>query len=94
MNIALDYDGTYTRDPKMWDGFISMCKWHGHKIFICTCRGPNPQENQDMVVPAGIECYFTNGQSKAPFMERQGITVHVWIDDMPDMITDGAMLVG
>ena len=94
MNIALDYDDTYTRDPEMWDGFIALCRGRGHEVFICTCRGPNPQENQDMVVPAGIDVYYTNGQSKAPYMARLGIMVHVWIDDTPEMLIDGVMLVG
>ena len=94
MNIALDYDDTYTRDPKLWDLFLGYAKARGHRVFFCTCRGPNPDENRDMIIPSGIECYYTNGASKRPFMYDRGIMVDVWIDDMPEMITDGTILIG
>ena len=29
MTIALDYDGTYTRAPVVWDGFIALAEVEG-----------------------------------------------------------------
>ena len=38
MNIALDYDGTYNRDLKLWDEFIFNAVERGHDIRIVTFR--------------------------------------------------------
>lgn len=38
MNIALDYDGTYTADPDMWLRFVEEAQAAGHKVFIVTMR--------------------------------------------------------
>ena len=32
MHLALDYDNTYTRDPKTWDKVISIFRQAGHKV--------------------------------------------------------------
>ena len=33
MRIALDYDGTYTADPDLWDKFINSCR-DKHDVWI------------------------------------------------------------
>lgn len=34
MKLALDYDGTYTRDPDLWDTFIAAAQGHRIDIWI------------------------------------------------------------
>lgn len=86
MNIALDYDDTFTRDPAFWGGVIRWARSRGHRIFICTCRAA--KDNDDMALPCNMEIYFTGGSPKRKFMADLGIRVDVWIDDMPEMILD------
>ena len=93
MNIALDYDDTYTRDPRFWDAVISLAEYIGHTVFFCTCRGEH-DNNEDMKTPDGVVVYFTNGEAKKPYMARIGIKVDIWIDDMPELLVEGACLVG
>ncbi|CAB5221619.1 hypothetical protein UFOVP247_216, partial [uncultured Caudovirales phage] len=38
MNIALDFDDTYTRAPSLWNNFIADAKDKGHDIRIVTYR--------------------------------------------------------
>lgn len=38
MIIALDYDGTYTADPALWDQFILLAIKNNHYVVCCTLR--------------------------------------------------------
>jgi len=100
MNIALDYDDTYTRDPEFWNRFINMCWVKGHYVCICTCRGDNEHERIKLVesgdiITDRVPVFYTDGQAKREYMTRVGgILIHVWIDDMPDLILEGPIAIG
>ena len=90
MNIGLDYDDTYTKDPLLWDHFIRHLPY-SHKVYIVTCRRDTP-ENREEVCVKGIakhRHHFTGLAAKKWYMEQQGIKVDVWIDDNPDSIVKG-----
>lgn len=89
MNIALDYDDTYTRDPELWDRFINNAVAHGHDIRIVTFRNGNGN-NDDIAATIGdrIPVIFTGGISKRRFCYAVDFWVNVWIDDMPEIIVD------
>lgn len=38
MNISIDFDDTYTRDPEMWNAFIRLAQASGHKVYCVTAR--------------------------------------------------------
>ncbi len=38
MIICIDYDDTYTRDPSLWDSFISNVKHRNHTVICVTMR--------------------------------------------------------
>jgi len=84
MRIAIDYDGTYTRDPKMWDIFISNAKSHGHEIICVTMRYPHEEIN----MPCNI--IYTSREAKARHTMMKNIEFDVWIDDNPLYIYQGA----
>lgn len=91
MNLSLDYDNTYTRDPAFWNGFISMAKRYGHTVYCVTMRTPAEGDDvrkylQDLV--DGI--YFTSREAKHDYMFRQRISIDVWIDDMPFFVMNSA----
>lgn len=83
MLIALDYDGTYTADPALWNEFVSSARRRGHEVHIVTMRAE--------CEPVRIGCqvdriHYTDRKAKRPFMQARGYMVQVWIDDMPEFI--------
>ena len=41
MNIALDFDGTYTEAPWLWNKFIDDAYLLGHEVYLVTGRPPD-----------------------------------------------------
>lgn len=90
MNIALDYDDTYTADPELWDDFCRMASDRGHHVYVVTCRPEKLSPlKEDLYVPMYSEDVFcTNHKAKRPFMEEEGINIDIWIDDSPEYIVE------
>ena len=85
MLIALDYDGTYTADPLLWDGFLQSAKKAGHEIVCATMR--HEHEGADVIESLpGILVVFTGRQAKRTFLAERGIFPTIWIDDNPAWI--------
>lgn len=93
MTIAIDYDGTYTRDPQMWNKIIRLFKEKGHRVVCATMRYPETvQFHNGHTEAADVlnnlahlvdEVYFTSRQAKAPFLKEKGVHVDIWVDDNP-----------
>ena len=94
MNIALDFDDTYTRDPAMWDLFIFDAKNRGHDIRIVTFRKPNMTDPALDFLSRSIPVIFTDYTPKRKFTNTMGWMVDVWIDDSPEFIVDFSKFVG
>lgn len=82
MRIALDYDGTYTADPGMWNTFIELARLRGHEIFIVTMRYPTEPVSP---LPMDIEVIYTSRQAKARHAQAD-----IWIDDNPQFVFGGS----
>jgi hypothetical protein len=92
MNIAIDFDDTYTRDPFFWNIVIAHAFNRGHKVYCVTARADkNDQEVLGSIgkVVGEANCYFTAMQGKRAYMYANGIKIDVWVDDTPDMIVRG-----
>ena len=90
MNIAIDFDDTYTADPELWDGFIKLCKSRGHSCFIVTMRSDN-KNNRDRVNSTlinSIPVVYCGGRWKKNIVESHEIKIDIWIDDLPFLIQD------
>ncbi len=92
MLIALDYDGTYTADPEMWDSFIHNARIRGHSIVVATMRFNKLEgdevrkalaESVDLIV-------FTERKAKKQFLRNMQIIPDIWIDDQPDWLYEDA----
>lgn len=79
MRIALDYDGTYTADPCLWDSFIERCR-DRHDVWIVTMRYPYEAINMNIPV------IYTSRKPKIAYCEGNGIYFDVWIDDQPEFL--------
>ena len=87
--IALDYDGTYTRDSDMWDRAIELFKSYGWRVLVVTARRDTEENVADVIVP-GCSVVFTRLSPKLWFMkEKRGINVDIWIDDDPSAVLNG-----
>lgn len=87
--IALDYDGTYTAAPDMWDRMIELFRFYGWRVFIVTARRDTEENVAEVSVP-GCSVVFTRLAPKQWFMkEKRGIDVDIWIDDDPSVIING-----
>lgn len=85
MIIGLDYDGTYTRDPKTFDRIISQFRLSGHRVICITMR--RPDEPVDL---KEIEVIYTSRRAKLLYAEENGIQIDIWIDDKPRwLLNDG-----
>jgi hypothetical protein len=84
MNIAIDYDSTYTQDPELWNEFIASSQARGHSVICVTMRYPDCPEERIEGLP--IPVYYTGRGAKMPFVKRLDLHVDVWIDDNPAWI--------
>ena len=89
MNISLDYDDTYTRDPEFWNSFVRGALQRGHKVYCITLRSPQQSHEvyESLAALIGVDnCIFTSMNAKKKFAWDKGVRIDVWIDDMPDVI--------
>jgi hypothetical protein len=81
--IALDYDGTYTADPGLWDGFIRAARKSMHEVHLVTMR----HESEPVRIGEAVDrVHYTDRKAKMAFMANKGINVQIWIDDQPRFI--------
>lgn len=94
MNIALDYDGTFTEDPIFWLRFILECQQSGHDLRVVTMRYPSEQFGEhpmdERIVALGVPIVFTSRKAKAPVLKELGWHASVWIDDNPKAVDNDA----
>jgi len=91
MNIALDYDGTYTMDPDLWLPWVYGAITRGHTVYLVTMRYPSECMNlEPKLIATGLHIYPTSRRAKRPFMEHSGVKIDVWIDDNPRAVEEDA----
>jgi hydroxymethylpyrimidine pyrophosphatase-like HAD family hydrolase len=86
MLIALDYDGTYTEDPKFWEEVIRAAKIHGHTVIVATMRhedGVECKEVKEIFAGKVDRIIFTGRAAKLIHLNELGINPDIWIDDNP-----------
>jgi hypothetical protein len=78
MNIALDWDGTYTADPELWDAFAKLAASRGHRVTVVTLRDSLLEQ-----VSTELPVVYCSRTAK-----RKHFRADVWIDDSPQWITE------
>lgn len=90
--ICLDYDGSYTEFPELFESIINKSKSLGYKVILATMRYENEIDSglEHVRDNLGVELWFTGRKAKQPYLEAKGITPHLWIDDKPYwLLNDG-----
>lgn len=92
MNISLDYDDTFTKDPEAWYAAMMLLKQAGHTIYGVTMRYPAEASGMDKRYDEVCEAiFFTSRAAKQSFVAVKGIHIDVWIDDNPKWIFTNAL---
>jgi len=90
MIIAIDYDGTYNADMKMFAEIVRLMKASNHDPIIVTMRYEHEKDNflnnVQSKLCGGIDVFYTGRKAKRKFMAELGIFPAIWIDDNPHWI--------
>ncbi|MFI7813049.1 hypothetical protein [Citrobacter werkmanii] len=88
LNIAVDYDGTFSANPALFCSVIGMFRKYGADVRLVTFRFTtgNNSDIQHWGKELNLPVIFTEGKQKAPFCESLGWTPDIWIDDDPRFI--------
>lgn len=89
VTFGVDFDGTITSDPVGFLVLIDLLKSRGHKVYLVTMRYPSECVNDplmkefydlvDGVIP-------TSRMAKKEVCDREGIKIHIWIEDTPKAV--------
>ncbi len=83
--IAIDFDNTITADVTFYCQLIRQLQQQHWQPIVCTVRDDsmeNVQEIRQRLADCELPIYATSGQYKREYLQQQGITVGLWIDDM------------
>lgn len=83
--VAIDFDNTITADLAFYRTLIRTYQTQGWLPVVCTVRDYLPENLHDIdtkLHDLHIPVYTTNGRKKRAYMQRQGVRVGLWIDDM------------
>ena len=83
MNVAIDYDGTYDTNPKIWGALIALLKKENHKVYCITKRYSS--HAHDIKEALDIPIIFAK-HSKIVAAQKAGIKIDIWIENNPASI--------
>lgn len=93
MVISIDYDDTWTLDPKGWQQIVTILRKRGHTVILITNRPNLPRYTYEVkrevaryvddIIFAGITT------PKRAAAASRGYGIDVWIDDYPSAVDHG-----
>lgn len=85
--ICVDYDGTYTESPALFDFFIKKAKELGFSVIGCTMRYEY-EKDEDLIHFEQMvdKLYFSERRAKKKYLEDLNITPQIWVDDTPEWL--------
>lgn len=91
MLICLDYDHTYTADPRMWDLMIPAFQAYGHTVILATHRDDRYDKTSLLLkLETIIPVFYTRGVAKKWYLEQFAPPAFrnpsIWVDDKPEAI--------
>lgn len=96
MNIAIDYDKTFSADPEGWIQVITLMEARGHKFVCVTGRTNEFDFGKEVILAINnlIPIVFAGQKWKKQAAEEAGWKIDIWIDDMPEYIAKQNILFG
>lgn len=83
MNIAIDFDDTYTADTDLWDLFVRQARARNHNVYCVTWRSEQQPIYGDSPWTDVIYCDL---KAKREVCYSRNIYIDVWCDDNPHAI--------
>jgi hypothetical protein len=93
VTISIDLDNTWTADPALWLQFYESCLVRGHQVVMVTNRQRYSSDMDRFHLPASLLIIYAGGKLKSEAAADLGISVDVWIDDMPGTVSR-CMIIG
>lgn len=90
LNIALDWDDTFTADPDGFKAIIRCFQSLGHTVTIVTLRDDQDRDERmdELKDKYDVDVIFCAGQSKERVVRELGLHMNIWLDDNPRFITN------
>lgn len=94
MIFGIDFDGTFSRDPALFRGFVALLRAAGHDAVLVTGRSDSGQWGAEVRRAVGdlMPIVFAGADWKRTAAEQAGHKVDVWIDDNPEYIAEQNVL--
>ena len=93
MVISIDYDDTWTADPKGWQQVVTIMRRRGHTVILITNRPNLPRYTHEVKRDVGrfVDDIIFAGitMPKRTAAANLGYVVDVWIDDFPSAVDHG-----
>lgn len=93
MTISIDFDRTFSADPKMWGEFAMQCDAAGNTVVMISRREDTPKNKQEIMDAIGEHAHAFSkimligaDMLKADAAAAAGIKVNIWIDDAPETV--------
>jgi len=79
--ICLDYDGSYTEFPELFNMIISKAQEMGHKVILATMRYPEEIDDQLKYIrdTYNVPLYFTCRRAKLQHLADLHIYPNLWV---------------
>tara|TARA_Y100000033_G_C2737453_1_gene106637 strand:+ start:779 stop:1090 length:312 start_codon:yes stop_codon:yes gene_type:complete len=86
MNIAIDYDDTYTLSPDVWNQIIDILLKQNNNVYCVTKRyAENAEDIVKTFANKSVPIIYAV-KSKLEAVSEAGIKIDIWIDDKPQSI--------
>jgi hypothetical protein len=87
--FGLDFDDTFTADPKLWRSFVEFAVERGHQVVCVSAREDTESQREELrrALPEGVSVILLSYlEAKHRYAQSRGIYVDIWIDDYPEAI--------
>ena len=88
LTISLDYDDTFTADPKLWCQFVSLAQYRGHKVICVSARYDTEENRRELTtsMPDGVDVILCDHKAKLEVVRERGVEIDIWLDDRPEAV--------
>ena len=81
---AIDYDGTYTLNPRMWDEVLEHFRDRGIIVICTTSRSPTDGQAVAAALTGKVQkILYCGSHYKSAICRAAGYEIEVWIDNDP-----------
>ena len=85
--ICIDYDGTISEAPVLFQKWIEFAQQFNYKVIIATMRSEEEKDSGLITLETYVDkIYYTNRKAKKKFLADLGVHPWIFIDDRPEWL--------